>query len=275
MAPILTGVASAGLIAVAVWLWRLSHAPLRVSIDRVTSLSDGDLLIINGEPADSPQPPIRHASDDSIRWRERVRKHGDEFLAWTATNGVALEHQTVRLTLRARDSRPLHVKRMRVVLLREGEPLSGWFVYLERGGGVEIRSFAIDLDELEPCVYLEESGEGYDIRPGEKTWVYLRRDFPPFTVSESDTEVFDVTCYTAKGYFEWGIDIDYNDGRRARDRTMRLRNQRLRVTAKSPDRQFLVLTSGKGLVRDLPQSKSEHFRKWCEPQNRLALLKRI
>ncbi|MFD5470837.1 helix-turn-helix domain-containing protein [Streptomyces sp. NPDC127105] len=119
---------------------------------------------------------------------------------WAAAYGaVSSGEQRVALTVQGtgQDTVVLEALHMRVVT--KGVPLA-WNDYsmgVGCGGGVDTKSFDVDLDKGSPTVTVKAG----------------QRDFP-YKVSESDPEVFYVTAHTRAHDVRWDLTLDWSSGSR-------------------------------------------------------------
>lgn len=172
------------------------------------TLAGPEVLLIPGEGRPSDAAPSPRRFGDVLDWQR-------------SAGGVHLGWESVRLTLRGLGPRPVLVTRVRPVVLSREEPLAGWFVAPELGGGQEIRLFVSDLDVGEPVALLVSEGKRL-------------RDYA-FRVTDEDIEYFELHVFTTHSLITWGPDIDYEDGGSVG--TLQVRDPRLRVTAESPNSQ--------------------------------------
>ncbi|OIJ90974.1 transcriptional regulator [Streptomyces colonosanans] len=119
---------------------------------------------------------------------------------WAAANhAVSSGEQRVALTVQGSSEDTVVLEALHVRILGKAAPLA-WNDYamgVGCGGGVDTRSFDIDLDDGSP---------GVTVKNG-------RRDFP-YKVSESDPEVFYVTAHTKAHDVRWDLTLDWSSGSR-------------------------------------------------------------
>nr|WP_037802225.1 helix-turn-helix transcriptional regulator [Streptomyces sp. NRRL F-5135] len=119
---------------------------------------------------------------------------------WAAALGaVSSGEQRVALTLQGTGADTVVLEALHVRVVAKGAPLA-WNDYsmgVGCGGGVETRSFDIDLDNGSPTVAVKNG----------------QRDFP-YKVSESDPEVFYVTARTKAHDVRWDLTLDWSSGSR-------------------------------------------------------------
>ena len=107
--------------------------------------------------------------------------------------------QEVALTVQGTGSETVVLEALHVRILSRDTPLA-WNDYamgVGCGGGVETKSFDIDLDKGSPTVTVQGG----------------QRDFP-YKVSESDPEVFYVTAHTKANDIRWDLSLDWSSGSR-------------------------------------------------------------
>ncbi len=158
--------------------------------------------------------------------------------AWLRQVGVPLGYQSVRLVLRGQSPSPVVITGVDLVVLSSGPPLEGWFTAPELGAALDVRTFVADLDARRPRALLLESAPD-----GGR----LRRSYS-FRVSDTEVEHFEVDVFTTSGSYTWGLDISYED--EGRSGVLRIRDDRLRVTALVEDRQRSVWQEADGSWTD-------------------------
>jgi hypothetical protein len=137
---------------------------------------------------------------------------------------VALGWQSVRLTARGVDSRAVVVKRLRPKILERSPAAQGWYVFPERGGGLDVRSFAADLDEPSPVAFLVSEARGKDLPQPTATY--------DFSVTQSDVESWELTVFTTAGVVRWMLEVDYEIS--GQHRTKALHDSRFVLTGEGP-----------------------------------------
>ncbi|WP_344269339.1 helix-turn-helix transcriptional regulator [Streptomyces hebeiensis] len=119
---------------------------------------------------------------------------------WAAALGaVSSGEQRVALTLQGTGADTVVLEALHVRVVTKGAPLA-WNDYsmgVGCGGGVETKSFDIDLDNGSPTITVKNG----------------QRDFP-YKVSESDPEVFYVTARTKAHDVRWDLTLDWSSGSR-------------------------------------------------------------
>ncbi|MFH9353129.1 helix-turn-helix domain-containing protein [Kitasatospora sp. NPDC017646] len=119
---------------------------------------------------------------------------------WAAAYGaVSSGEQEVALTVQGTGSDTVVLEALHVRVTAKGAPLA-WNDYsmgVGCGGGVETKSFDIDLDRGSPTITLKGG----------------QRDFP-YKVSESDPEVFYITVHTKAHDVRWNLTLDWSSGDR-------------------------------------------------------------
>lgn len=119
---------------------------------------------------------------------------------WAASYGaVSSGEQRVALTVQGAGAQTVVLEALHVRIESRDAPLA-WNDYamgVGCGGGVETKSFDVDLDAGSPTA---KAGNG-------------QRAFP-YSVSESDPEVFYVTAHTAAHDVRWDLTLDWSSGGR-------------------------------------------------------------
>ncbi|MEU2925669.1 helix-turn-helix transcriptional regulator [Streptomyces sp. NPDC007251] len=119
---------------------------------------------------------------------------------WAAAYGaVSSGEQRVALTVQGTGEETVVLEALHVRVLSKDAPLA-WNDYsmgVGCGGGVDTKSFDIDLDNGSPMVTVKNG----------------QRDFP-YKVSESDPEVFYVTAHTKAHDVRWDLTLDWSSGSR-------------------------------------------------------------
>jgi plasmid maintenance system antidote protein VapI len=129
---------------------------------------------------------------------------------WAAAYGaVSSGEQKVALTVQGTGEDTVVLEALNVRVLTKGAPLA-WNDYsmgVGCGGGVETKSFDVDLDNGSPTVTVKGG----------------QRDFP-YKVSESDPEVFYVSAHAKAHDVRWDLTLDWSSG--GRRGTIRIDNNR-------------------------------------------------
>ncbi|MGW4895329.1 helix-turn-helix domain-containing protein [Kitasatospora sp. NPDC004240] len=119
---------------------------------------------------------------------------------WAAAYGaVSSGEQMVALTVQGTGADTVVLEALHVRITVKGAPLA-WNDYsmgVGCGGGVDSKSFEIDLDRGSPVISLKGG----------------QRDFP-YKVSKSDPEVFYVTAHTRAHDVRWDLSLDWSSGDR-------------------------------------------------------------
>ncbi|WP_327235420.1 helix-turn-helix domain-containing protein [Streptomyces sp. NBC_01317] len=119
---------------------------------------------------------------------------------WAAAYGaVSSGEQRVALTVQGTGQDTVVLEALHVRVVTKGAPLA-WNDYamgVGCGGGVDTKSFDIDLDNGSPTV---------DVKNGQ-------RDFP-YKVSESDPEIFYITAHAAAHDVRWDLSLEWSSGSR-------------------------------------------------------------
>ncbi|GHF69846.1 transcriptional regulator [Kitasatospora xanthocidica] len=119
---------------------------------------------------------------------------------WAAAFGaVSSGEQLVALTVQGTGAETVVLEALHVRIAAKGAPLA-WNDYamgVGCGGGVETKSFDVDLDRGSPAVTVKGG----------------QRDFP-YKVSKSDPEVFYVTAHTKAHDVRWDLTLEWSSGGR-------------------------------------------------------------
>jgi hypothetical protein len=119
---------------------------------------------------------------------------------WAASYGaVSSDEQRVALTVQGTGSQTVVLEALHVSIESRNAPLA-WNDYamgVGCGGAVETKSFDVDLDSGSPTV---------TVKNGQRAF--------PFSVSESDPEVFYVTARTRAHDVRWDLTLDWSSGSR-------------------------------------------------------------
>ncbi|MGW3915693.1 helix-turn-helix domain-containing protein [Streptomyces sp. NPDC005070] len=136
---------------------------------------------------DAPQVPPPPNEPDARGWV-------------TALGGVASGEQMLALTVQGTGRATVVLEALHVRVVQKGAPLA-WNDYtmgVGCGGGVETKSFTVDLDAGRPVTGLKGG----------------QRDFP-YKVSESDPEVFYVFADARAHDVSWYLELDWSSGTRS------------------------------------------------------------
>lgn len=137
---------------------------------------------------------------------------------WAAAYGaVSSGEQRVALTVQGTGQDTVVLEALHVRVVTKGAPLA-WNDYamgVGCGGGVDTKSFDIDLDNGSPTV---------DVKNGQ-------RDFP-YKVSESDPEIFYITAHAAAHDVRWDLSLEWSSG--SRRGTVHIDNSRHPVPYEQP-----------------------------------------
>jgi hypothetical protein len=140
-------------------------------------------FLVDSEPAQVGPPA---SEDTATRWA-------------AAYGAVSSDEQEVALTVQGTGAETVVLEALHVRILSKGAPLA-WNDYsmgVGCGGGVETKSFDVDLDNGSPMVTVKGG----------------QRDFP-YKVSESDPEVFYVVAHTKAHDVRWDLTLDWSSGSR-------------------------------------------------------------
>jgi hypothetical protein len=117
---------------------------------------------------------------------------------WAASAGaVSADNQLVGLTLQGRSKATVVLEALHVRVVQSG-PALPWNRYAMGsgcGGGVDTKSFAVNLDAGRPTV-TPKAGQ---------------RDFP-YSISESDPEVFYVKAGASAHSVSWYLELEWSSG---------------------------------------------------------------
>ncbi|WP_326721464.1 helix-turn-helix domain-containing protein [Streptomyces sp. NBC_00243] len=115
----------------------------------------------------------------------------------TALGGVAAGEQMVALTVQGTGEATVVLDALHVRVVTKSAPLAwnDFAMGIGCGGGVETKSFAVDLDAGSPAVAANAG----------------QRDFP-YSVSESDPEVFYVFADSKAHDVSWYLELDWSSG---------------------------------------------------------------
>lgn len=119
---------------------------------------------------------------------------------WVSAFGaVSSGSQFIKLSVQGTGSETVVIDELNVRVVSSEEPLA-WNDFATGvgcGGGVTTRAFSVDLDAARPSV---------TTRGGQ-------RDFP-YSVSESDPEVFQITANASARYVSWYLELEWSSGGR-------------------------------------------------------------
>ncbi|MGC9538286.1 helix-turn-helix domain-containing protein [Streptomyces sp. UG1] len=157
-------------------------------------------LAVDTRPYVYDNPCSQHFLVDSEPEQVGPPANEDTAPRWAAAYGaVSSGAQRIVLTVQGTGEDTVVLKDLHIRVLTKGAPLA-WNDYamgVGCGGGVETRSFDIDLDKGSPTVTVKNG----------------QRDFP-YQVSESDPEVFYVTAHTKAHDVRWDLTLDWSSGSR-------------------------------------------------------------
>ncbi|MET7475992.1 helix-turn-helix domain-containing protein [Streptomyces sp. NPDC005648] len=157
-------------------------------------------LTVGTRPYVYDQPCSQHFLVDSEPAQVGPPASEQDAPRWAAAYGaVSSGGQEVALTVQGTGSETVVLEALHVRVLSRDTPLA-WNDYamgVGCGGGVETKSFDIDLDRGSPTAAVQGG----------------QRDFP-YKVSESDPEVFYVTAHTKDNDIRWDLSLDWSSGSR-------------------------------------------------------------
>ncbi|WP_425588016.1 helix-turn-helix domain-containing protein [Streptomyces prasinosporus] len=140
-------------------------------------------FLVDRSPRNVPKPPPQQ---DAVGWAAGL-------------DAVSADRQTVALTLQGTGEETVVLRDLHVRVVGKGAPLT-WNEYamgVGCGGEVNTKAFDVSLDLGNP---LAEPVNG-------------QRDFP-YSVNESDPEVFYVTAHTGGYDVRWYLELDWSSGSR-------------------------------------------------------------
>ncbi|WP_309061733.1 helix-turn-helix domain-containing protein [Streptomyces sp.] len=140
-------------------------------------------FLVDRSPQNVPEPPPQQ---DAVGWAAGL-------------DAVSADRQTVALTLQGTGEETVVLRDLHVRVVGKGAPLT-WNKYamgVGCGGQVNTKAFDVSLDLGNP---LAEPVNG-------------QRDFP-YSVNESDPEVFYVTAHTGGHDVRWYLELDWSSGSR-------------------------------------------------------------
>ncbi len=146
-------------------------------------------FLVDRSPQNVPEPP---AQQDAVGWA-------------TPLGAVSANRQMAVLTVQGTGAETVVLKDLHVRVV-SSEPALDWNQYVMGngcGGQVNTGSFDVSLDLANPLV----------------TPVSGQRDFP-YSVSESDPEVFKVNAHTSGHDVSWYLELEWSSG--ARQGTVRV-----------------------------------------------------
>ncbi|WP_030939324.1 helix-turn-helix domain-containing protein [Streptomyces sp. NRRL S-646] len=157
-------------------------------------------LTVGTRPYVYDSPCSQHFLVDSEPAQVGPPASEDTATRWAAAYGaVSSDEQEVALTVQGTGAETVVLEALHVRVLSRHEPLA-WNDYsmgVGCGGGVETKSFDVDLDNGSPTVTVKGG----------------QRDFP-YKVSESDPEVFYVVAHTKAHDVRWDLTLDWSSGSR-------------------------------------------------------------
>jgi transcriptional regulator with XRE-family HTH domain len=140
-------------------------------------------FLVDRSPKNVPEPPPQQ---DAVGWA-------------TPLNAVSANRQTVVLTVQGTGPQTVVLEDLHVRVKSSGQPL-GWNQYVMGngcGGQVHTTAFDVSLDLGTPTA----------------TPIGGQRDFP-YSVSESDPEVFQVAAHTSGHDVSWELELEWSSGGR-------------------------------------------------------------
>jgi hypothetical protein len=192
------GTFSAGL-AIWAWIGETFEAPLLVTAEHQSNGTCGPGWVIpHPVEALGPVPPGYDPDDPNAR-QEWVDSHG----------GVDADHTTAVVTVQGTRAQAVILTGLRVDVVRREPPMSGINLFEGCGDLFAARFFEVALDqdppEVGPSVDLRNQGGGdIEVDP---------IDFP-YTVTDSDPELFSIIAWTEDCYCEWTATLEWRVGER-------------------------------------------------------------
>ncbi|MFE6888593.1 helix-turn-helix domain-containing protein [Streptomyces sp. NPDC057694] len=157
-------------------------------------------LSVNTRPYVYDSPCSQHFLVDSGPAQVGPPAGEQDATRWAGAYGaVSSGEQEVALTVQGSGAQTVVLEALRVRVVSKSAPLA-WNDYsmgVGCGGGVETKSFDVDLDNGSPTVTVKGG----------------QRDFP-YKVSESDPEVFYVVARTKAHDVRWELTLEYSSGGR-------------------------------------------------------------
>ncbi|MYT72079.1 MULTISPECIES: helix-turn-helix transcriptional regulator [unclassified Streptomyces] len=157
-------------------------------------------LNVNTRPYVYDSPCSQHFLVDSEPAQVGPPAGEQDATRWAAAYGaVSSGEQEVALTVQGSGARTVVLEALSVRVVSKSAPLA-WNDYAMGsgcGGGVDTKSFDVDLDDGSPAVTVKGG----------------QRDFP-YKVSESDPEVFYVVAHTKAHDVRWELTLEYSSGGR-------------------------------------------------------------
>ncbi|GAB3958124.1 helix-turn-helix domain-containing protein [Streptomyces sparsus] len=158
--------------------------PLTVSVrSNVWEHPCAQAYLVDREPEQVQSPPLEQ---DARRWVH-------------AMGAVAADGQLVELTVQGRNEATVVIQSLDVRVVGKASPLD-WNAYtmgVGCGGGIETRSFDVDLDAARPGAVPKAGQRGF-----------------PYTVSAADPEVLFVTAHTTTHDVRWHLELRWTSNGR-------------------------------------------------------------
>jgi hypothetical protein len=142
--------------------------------------------------------------------------------------GAAFETGQLNMVISATANSTILIEDMRVVLHAQDRRPIEWAVapYKECGGGdTDKRNYTVDLDQHRPSLRLTS----VDDQPRDPN-----RPFSAFEASASDPTIVIIDAASCKGYYEWGVVIQYSVGGRSYETTVGPPSNPLRSAGGTP-----------------------------------------
>ncbi len=173
-----------------------------------TGDSDAVPLTVDVRPYVYDSPCSQHFLVDSEPEHVGPPAGEQDAQRWSKAYGaISSNEQRVALTVQGTGEETVVLKALHIRVISKGAP-PGWNEYAMGsgcGGDVQTRSFDADLDKGSPSLTVANG----------------QRDFP-YSVSESDPEVYYVTVHTTAYDVRWDLALDWSSG--SRSGTVRIDN---------------------------------------------------
>lgn len=163
-------------------------------------------------------PALEEGSTDSIlRWRQTYR-------------AVDAGYTNLELSVQGKSSDTLILQSLDVVIVSKSVPIRGNTIFLGSGcgGGTSPRYFDVNLDNTHPRAVAKPAAKGGAL---EHNSVHF-----PYTVSNSNVEIFDVTARAKRHSVSWYLVLKYTS-----------KGEAHRVTIKDEGRPFETTKEGSDL----------------------------
>ncbi|MGY1635410.1 hypothetical protein ACI78V_02000 [Geodermatophilus sp. SYSU D00742] len=187
-----------GALAIEGWIGERLAPPLTVSAQHLTTgpCAPGWVVPQPPEALGEVPPAYDPAEPDArLRW---IEEHG----------GVDAGVTTAEVTVQGTSGTAVILTGLRVDVVRREEPLQGTNVAEVCGDAFHARYFSVDLDDEPPDVAPSEDRRA-EVEQGQSPPDPV--DFP-YTVTESDPELFSIVAWTEACYCEWTATLEWRVG---------------------------------------------------------------